>query len=502
MLVTDPTTGALVDSAQLQSMQAARRADQAYDLEMWRAGKPQEERAAAVAAASGQPAAVSAGPSATGPKLKVGAKAAFAQAGGQAGTGMGFSQFQKWYADFVKQTGGYDPVTYAQMSGLGYAGALTKPAKGQVYAGAGANVLKPGSNINEFYNPSVLSDAGELDVINRSTGRNYKTLQEAKNDLGLGFQFAGAAQYVMNQMRGGPKAATAVMENPIYQNASMVGLWDPSAMGLFLGGLGELLAKKGKGSAASLVAGREELVPAWAAGVQAALQAQGVPELPVSLIADPSIMRPRLDDEGRMVGVDMPDPSKPLFGPGSRPTSLSGFGSLQAGEASFLRSLSAEELLRYLAPLDWAYYHREAGAPAPSGFEAGLTFGSPVYHHQGYTPDGASIGAYERSPVQGLYGGPQQIGAGVLEAQGLGGQTTIEQLATGLGGGLYNRWTAYGYPGDYSSTQQFDPYADQQAYQDFWAMPNFAPWRYLDEETRRRLMALYASPTVPSAALA
>ena len=89
-------------------------------------------------------------------------------------------------------------------------------------------------------------------------------------------------------------------------------------------------------------------------------------------------------------GLNLTDPSKPLFGEGEAPLSLLPFGSLQAGERAFLRGLTAEEVMTQLRPLQYRYSHRPAGAPVPEGMEGGLTFGSPA--------DGRPTGT--RSPVR------------------------------------------------------------------------------------------------------
>ena len=293
-------------------------------------------------------------------------------AGGAKGSGMSAAEFQKWFND-VKAKTGLSPVAYAKQQGLGYGGMLEKPGQVTpgvqgtvVMAGAGANVLKPGSDPGQFYNASTLSEQGQLNLINEKAGTMYGSLGEAKRALGPGAQMAGAVQYVLNQL-----GKNSVVEaNPYLQNASMVGLYDPSAFQLFMGALVNSLDPQ------KMLADRAALVPDWMPAVQNAVMALGNPALDVSLLADPAIMQPEIKG-GKVTSAGLPSPSEPLFGPEGRPPSLPGALGLQTGEASFARSLSPEELLRFIGPLDWAYYHRPAGAPVPAGYEAGLSFGNP-----------------------------------------------------------------------------------------------------------------------------
>lgn len=448
-------------------------------------------------------------------------KAEYVREGGAAGTGMSPAQFLSNWQAFTAQAG-MSPVKWAAMSGQPLVGALQSSLPGgknvPVHYGAGAKAFTVGSDPQEFQNPNVLSEQAQLALINQRAGTQYGSVQQAKDAMGLGFQFAGAAQWAANR-EGNNKL---VEGNPALQNVSMVGLSDPSAYNLFFGGLAGPLqsglrsnTSPGAEATPGIVAQRQGLVPEWAGALQEELRGLGMPYLPVDLLADPSIMKPGMKDGKLSLGL--PGAGEPLYGPGDRPSNLMSFGSLQAGETSFLRSLSPQEVLRTLGPLDWAYNHRAAGSAPPEGFEAGLTFGSPQWNPQSQN--------YTKSPVQGMTGGPQQVGAGVLAAQGLGGTPSVDQLARGLGGGLYNRWSAYGYPGEGSSnangmvngtrvqrnpvTGKVETYqvsenpfqTGQSMFPDFWAAPNFAPWKTLTEEDRKRLMALAASPTTPSAML-
>lgn len=463
-------------------------------------------QAAADAAGQSVPMTQTSGPK--GPAVS--ARQGYLMAGGLGGTKMSFDAFKRWWMDSTAQAG-MDPVSYARMAGLGYGGIVGKPAvapqKGQaVRAGAGANVLQPGSNLREFYNPATLSDAGQLAIINSSAGRSYKSLQEAKDAMGLGFQVAGAGQWVANQ--GGQGGI--VRSTPALQNVSMVGLSDPSAMGLFLGGLGSLNARGQGKQAAQIAAQRDALVPDWLREVQKGLQAAGVPYVPIELIADPSMLK--VGVEKGAPSVEFPDPSRPLYGPSDRPPSLFNLTGFQAGESNFYRSLSPAELLRDVGEQYAKFYNRPAGSPVPAGMEGGPFFGSPVSDEQGN---------YTRSFIQG----PQQLPSGTYASM---------SDVPGMSGApaLYNRFSAYGMPGDYTqlgspeqgmlaggaSTPDFsgvrNPFppgspqwrvfeeAKRRWGENYWsANPRIAPYENLDPATLARLMALQASPVTPSAFL-
>src|SRR3990167_1530338 len=70
--------------------------------------------------------------------------AAYAQAGGQAGTGMTLAQFNQQMASIYGN--GPGPLQTAQKLGVPFVGALQKPQAGQTFAGAGTNVITAGSD--------------------------------------------------------------------------------------------------------------------------------------------------------------------------------------------------------------------------------------------------------------------------------------------------------------------------------------------------------------------
>jgi len=213
---------------------------------------------------------------------------------------------------------------------------------------------------------------------------NALSYEEALSDLELAFMFAGREQWVRNLSGGG------VEGEPSLHNVTMESIVaDESARNLLLG-RAALSAERGL-SAASELEYWQSLTPDWAPRVRDELAKKGVP-FSVELLASPEI--------------NLFDPAKPLFGTKEAPLSLSGLGVFQKGENTFLRSLSAEDLMLEVWPAYYRYYHRPAGAPVPQDLLSGLTFGSPYL-----MPDGTFL----RSPV--------------MRSDG------------------YKRWIAYGYPG-------------------------------------------------------
>jgi hypothetical protein len=214
-------------------------------------------------------------------------------------------------------------------------------------------------------------DAGKLALLQQAgLATGATSLQDALRELELPFMFAGREQWVTNVTRQDGAASI----DPKLQNVTMESvLTEPNALNLLLGRAQD--AVENGTSLAGDFAYWQSLVPEWAPRVRDQLAAQGIP-FSVELLASPEI--------------NLTDPSKPLFGKDAAPNSLFGLGVHQMGERAFLRSLSAEELMTQVWPLYFQYYHRPAGSPVPAGFEAGLTFGSPVRN-----PDGT----YTRSPL-------------------------------------------------------------------------------------------------------
>lgn len=243
-------------------------------------------------------------------------------------------------------------------------------------------------------------DAGRLALLQQAgLATGATTLQEALRELELPFMFAGREQWVQNLSR--PDGAEGI--DPRLENVTMESIvTEPNALNLLLGRAQDAV-ENGR-SLADDFAYWQSLVPSWAPAVRDRLASQGIP-FSVELLASPEI--------------NLDDPSQPLFGADETPASLFGLGVDQAGERAFLRSLSAEELMTEIWPLYYQYYHRPAGSPPPPGFEAGLTFGSPV--------QGAN-GTLVRSPIMSTavyqrwaaYNQPGTPGGGIINDDSLG----------------------------------------------------------------------------------
>lgn len=349
------------------------------------------------------------------------------------------NQYKKWF----KQQTGMTPQEYAEaIGGVYYTGSMDKywdnpSLNAYTRAGAGANVITPGYDIRQMFGSTgSRSPEAAASIVRAQTGYDLPTLELAR-------QFGGREQWVRNlEGRGGDALP------PWLRNVSMVGFSDPDTLALLMGNLGTYSAR---GATDDWIRNQQELqklVPAWAPEVAKDLKAQGLPYFPIELLASPEL--------------NLTDPSKPLFDAGEAPTSLFQLGVLQGGENAFYRGLSAEELMRYIAPLYWQQYHRAAGSPAP--YETGLTFGSPV---QRPGPSGNYTDAvFEKSPVMGATGGPQYINPAAMQAAGFTPQQLAAaqgedqlQLLRSLGGGYYNRWTGWQYPGMDQGIAQMPPAA-------------------------------------------
>jgi hypothetical protein len=208
--------------------------------------------------------------------------------------------------------------------------------------------------------------------------------EQAMSDLELPFMFAGREQWVRNLSGAG------VESEPRLWDVTMESVTADDNARMLLLGRAALSADRGL-SAAGDLSYWQSLVPSWAPRVRAELAKKGIP-FSVELLAD--------------ADINLTDPSQPLFPKGAAPLSLFGLGVLQRGEATFLRSLSAEDLMLQVWPAYYRFYHRAAGSMVPPDLSAGLTFGSPVRQ---------SDGTYLRSPLM-----------------------TADS---------YQRWQAYGYPG-------------------------------------------------------
>lgn len=200
-------------------------------------------------------------------------------------------------------------------------------------------------------------------------------------------------------------------------------------------------------------------------------------------------------------GINLYDPSKPLFGPDTHPSSLIGMTGMGAGEEAYYRGLSAAEFLQGPGAYGDAYYNRAPGSPAPgpspmfgayderTGQVGGAIRQDPTYQRwTAYGQPGNDYDAYQG--IEGSYGtmynpftgggsvgNPptplgEAIGSGHLQPGHLAGSPStfpddLIRSAFGAVGGA-----AYGYPQLYWGGSPWE---------------QFAPWN-LDEATLRRLM--------------
>lgn len=156
-------------------------------------------------------------------------------------------------------------------------------------------------------------------------------MEEATRALDLGYGFAGLEQWRQNvggipvSEAGDPALLNVSMESAASDEPSFQRLWN-------------YLFDVGPARAREIVAGRQALVPGWAQAAYDDVTGQGV-EWNVSMLSDPA--------------VNYRDPTKPLFAEGSHPSSLWPVSFGGAGEEGWLRSLSAEQLMREVFPTFW-----------------------------------------------------------------------------------------------------------------------------------------------------
>lgn len=166
-----------------------------------------------------------------------------------------------------------------------------------------------------------------------------------------------------------------------------------------------------------LMQGRDEFVPDWATSsfdklvtggnildqIKAASERKSGLNWSLDLLSSPEI--------------NLLDPSKPLFDPRTNPTSLNPLTGGGQGERSFYSTLSAQEFMENILPIARSYLNRGAGEAAPF---SGLTFGSmtanPNWNTVGSNWVAEGTPMYEPHPIR--------------ESD------------------LYNRWTAWGQPGN------------------------------------------------------
>ena len=406
----------------------------------------------------------------------------FNQMGGRKGTNMDFKEFKDWYrkqSDVLgSDLGGYLATSGLEVGTLGQAQrAMQRGAGGATGA---AIPFTAGSTVRDFANPRHLSDEGELYWINRNTGSNFTSLDEAMNALALPVGFGMNEQWNRNVSGRGGEDLPPHLRNMAGSDIR----YDPTSWAQAFGGFMEAGPEGGKERLAEL----QKLVPEWAATVDKALQGQvdinregqtGIP-FGFELLRDPSI--------------NLKGGSQPLFS-GEYPGSLSQLTFGQEGEGDFLRTASAEELMRDLWPIYHAQYNRPAGSAAP--FEAGLSFGSPVMTGV----NAAGGGVYTRSPIMG-YNDENPPDPDLIRLEGYAGQSVPqEELYRSLAGGLYPRFAAQqqlaALPEHNALRAQFGMQPTTE--EEFWQLPEYAPFQSLPPDVLARLLAVMNSPMGPGA---
>lgn len=198
------------------------------------------------------------------------------------------------------------------------------------------------------------NDAAKVRLINYTFGTNYGSLDEATNGLALAYGFAGLTQYRFNQLG----RHDIVENNPNLWNVGFEDIrYDDANLGRLLGRAQEMAVNSNRaGQSADVLEDWTQLVPDWAGDVDANLQQQGI-RFNFGLLSSPEI--------------NLYDPTKPLFKPGERPTSIFQLTGQQAGESAFYRGLSAAELMEQISPIYDSVANRPEGSEAPGQ----LTFG-------------------------------------------------------------------------------------------------------------------------------
>lgn len=407
----------------------------------------------------------------------------YASMGGKKGTNMDFKEFKAWYDEQSKALGG-DLSSYLGFSGV-QAGSLADLRKSQQKGGGGATgatlPYTAGADILGYRGEKALSDEGELFWLNRQLGKQYGTLEEAKNAIALGAGMAGVQQFNTNLLGKGGEALPGYLRDVSAQDIR----YDPHSYELtlahLLGGTPEAAQRD--------YAAWQEAVPDWAYGVDEKLRSQedinreGVTGIPFGfeMLMDPSL--------------NLTDPNAPLFGGGIPARYLNITGG-QGSEADIMRSASMQEIMSEWWPIINAQYNRPAGSPAPFG--AGLTFGSPQYTNE------SGAWGYQRSPLMGYGGDDFRTDPDLIRLEGYAGKSVPEnELYRNVAGGIYPRYQAQEqiqYLDDWNKTrEQFG--LPPETVEDYWSYPEYQPFRNLDPETLARIMAVMNSPTGSGASM-
>jgi hypothetical protein len=288
-----------------------------------------------------------------------------------------------------------------------------RPGGGAPAAGGGANwyqdFLSGGS-----YAP-IVNDPNKLSQV-LAKGGYTGSLDEQLRAAMLGSAFAGVEQWQQNQAGN-----TSLAEgNPSLQNVSFA--LDQNQLNRVVGQIQDDLMR-GRDPAATMQ-GRNEYVAPWAQGVWDNLVGEDV----YGQLQDVSSRGSGLAfDLGPLSspGINLTDPSKPLFDPTSNPYSLLGMTGGGQGERSFLSTLSAEEFMNQYLPAYRSYYNRGAGEAAPF---AGMMFGQ-----------------LSENPDWNVPGAPNWVENG----------TPYREPHPVRDSGGYARWSAYGQPGNFTADDPF-----------------------------------------------
>jgi hypothetical protein len=432
-------------------------------------------------------------------------RALYNQMGGMK-SGVKFEDFKTHYLEQTKALGA-DLKSYIDISGLktGLPG-----AKG--HAGAGSNVLTAGSDIMQYTNLGTLSPQARDYLLAKGLGGH--SLDEGA----LAFMAAGGEQYKRNKAGEGGEALPGSLRNVSYVDPR----YDQNALQLML----NALLSGGQGRIGSQMAFAPPNVSALDEILQSAYNPYDTAEEPRGIFGTPGDEQ-GLPFPGFLFGdenLNLTDPSAPFIKAGQIPVSLFGLHGGQAGELGFLASLALDEFIKDVYPYQYAQENRPAGAEAPYNT---LMFGSPVTHGTrwvGPPGDEASITEYEFSPLMGARGsGDQRINDMTRRIEGLTAENTqgidMEELGQMLAGGLYNRYGAWGMPGDatqvLSGAVALDPQARAEAasreylgtpwydkmVSGFWAdNPLYRPYRELSPEVAARYAQLMRMPYGPGTA--
>lgn len=340
---------------------------------------------------------------------------------------------------------------------------------------------------------AVIDNPEYMQYVLQQAGLDGGTLDELLSDAMLASGFGGVAQWRANLSGEGDRPA----DSPYLQNVSMD--FDRNQLRRIIG---EALGYMSRGQTSQLQGvwdQREALVPEWAGQTFSDLVGPDVyGQARDSLTSGLPFRLDMLKDPG----INLDDPSKPLFGAGDNPQSMFGVTMGQAGELTAARSAGAEEFLRQYGSIADRYYNRDAGAPVPEGMEGGLGFGA-----MGGSPL-QDTDIYKRWSAYNQVGSPEST-QGLLRGEGAtynpfdpGASSMSGYAPTSLGGqmlsgGLRPEYLA-GQPSEFPDDLLTSAFGLQGAAAYgrpdlFWQDSPYAPWE-LPPEVWARLLAMYQDP--------